>query len=253
MRKFDTIDSITTDILSSIGDGEYRGYTQMSRILLRTLDELHYNIKPTVKSGRFTVGQNNTILYPSDSYKVIRAARILSNGCAVMLGQIHESQVKHEVKTCTCNACTGVSTVTTNDPNGDVCPECVFLNYYEDGKYGGERYGVIHDGFPYGRYYDNQEENRIEFNEKIRPGHEVLLKYVLSVDKYTHDLVPVDMYPLIRCKCLETFFQSSNPRKADMFRGYYRRELRLLSQRENPYSLEDFIDAITSGYKNAVH
>lgn len=253
MKKFDTIDNIVTDILSSIGDGEYRGFTQMSRIVLRTLDGLHYNIKPTVKSEIFEVAENNAILYPSDSYRVVSAGRVLDNGCVVMLGKIFEPQVKQEVKTCTCDACTGISTVTTETPNADVCSECVFFNYYDNGVYRGELYGLIHDGFPYGRFHDNEEENRIEFTEKIRPGHRIVLKYITAVDKYTHDLVPVDMYELIRTKALETFYQSSAPGKSRMFTGYYRRELREFNRRENSHRLEDYIDALTSGYKNAVH
>ncbi len=253
MKKFETIDSAVTDILSSIGDGEGRGYVQMSRIVLRTLDDLHYNIKPTVKSEIFEVLDNNTILYPSDSYKVVNAGRVLDNGCVMMLGKIYESQAKHPKTTCTCDACTGVSTITESTPDANVCSDCAFFNYYDRGVYRGELYGLIHDGFPYGRFYDNEEENRIEFTEKIRPGHRIILKYMTAVDKYTHDLVPVDMYSLIRHKALEQFYQASNPRKADMFRGYYRRDLRLLKQRENYHRLEDFIDAITSGYNNAVH
>ena len=255
MKKFETVDSVVTDIVASIGlSPSDRGYVGMTRVLLRTLDELSYNITPTVKSTVVEVKDNLTIDYPSDAYSILSAGVCLSDGSVAILGRLNHSQVSPDKpSTCSCTACGGEATNNT-DPAAnasDVCPDCIFFNYVEGNVYTGELYGFVEEGYPYGRYYDNKEEQRLEFNSAIRAGNNIAIKYHLAVDKHSHKLIPVDAYPLVRTKTLATYYQASNPRKAQMFERLYGRELRLLKKRTMRYRYKDYIDALTSEYTNA--
>ena len=254
MKKFDNIDGVVTDIIMSIGASpEGRVYEQMTRILLRSLDDLSYNLVPTTASKKFQVEENGTVAFPSDMFKVNSVGLCLPNGAVAVLGKLVESPIAQEKpETCTCDGCSGVQTINATGQVANVCSDCLFLNYIEGDAYHGEMYAFVEEGYTYGRYFINEDESRIEFDSRITAGQTVIVKYQVSVDKFSHKFIAADDYELVRTATLWRYYQASNRMKSNDFRQMHRMEIGKKKQRVSNYTYLDWIDALTGAYNNSV-
>jgi hypothetical protein len=256
MKKFDNIDGVVTDIILSIGASpESRIYPQMTRLLLRGLDDLAYNLVPTTASKKFQVEENGTVAFPSDMFKVNSIGLCLSNGAVAVLGKLIDSPIAQDKpEECTCDGCSGVQN-TNSSNSGQIstnCANCVFNNYIEGDAYHGELYAFVEEGYAYGRYFINDDDARIEFDSRIKAGQTVIVKYQVAVDKFSHKFIAADDYELVRTVTLWRYYQSTNRGLSNDFRNMHRMEISKKKQRLSNYTYLDWIDAITGAYNNSV-
>ena len=113
-------------------------------------------------------------------------------------------------------------------------------------------YAFTEEGYPYGRYFDNEYEGQLEFTSAIQPGDQVVVQYQTAVDKYTHKLVAADDFGLLETWVLWKHFRVSNRNLANDFRNLHRMEISKYKKRQGLHTYTDYIDALTSSYNNAV-
>lgn len=252
-----SLDEVVRSMAAQMDDPEAdRTYTKLFRLASEVIEDLGTLIIPDVKSCKVAVEANLTAPMPKDCVKPIQAAKLIRAGgadCVYPLGQ--KSGIAFRPDIFIPSTRFGCPETSDETPS-DVC--YCFENFYNLGSpeffympwYYGEFYGYSEDRF-FGYWDYDQNENQLVFDvgQCIRAGDEVLVKY--KSDQSQCKLFPVSQRDLVRYKTLWMFWETSSLQKGRYFLDMFQRAYDVYKRSIETYSYDDYINAITRGYKSA--
>jgi hypothetical protein len=243
MKRFTTIDAITTDICIQLGDDHLRAYPRVIRAVKKAVDDIFNNLLPIVKTELFEIPDNLIIVLPENAGIVTKVAVIDDNGNYILL--YHDSKIRRAV----------YNKILECDPKElvDASEPVVFYNAWYGGRYFGEMYCTTNDPMRAGTYRYDLESGTVEIgsNGFIRIGDEVMIEYKDSSDmRYT--MIPAEAESCVNARSLYHYNLASNPRSAAYMFQQFKIEFARLKALYVRKTLEDFIRPFLRGQHSGV-
>lgn len=239
--KFETFDTVITDILSHINDEGQKNYVRMARQLKRTIQNLNLLILPTgVRTNKFVVEDNLTIPLPSDVLSVHKVGAIGADGKINIFwnGEVLNNDLL--TGTCSCGSTQDTVSVDTS------CPACCFHNFWWNQHYG-ELYGFYTQKSDATWQLDDYNQRIIL--KGVEVGDTVFVEYKTSNDELV--LIPRDAFHLIQAKTLSDFYRSTNPGLSQMYDLEANRHLEYYKRHHSNWSYDQFYIAMYGSAKAA--
>ena len=257
---WDSFDTVVRDICAYLKDPDAtKLYAQVSRFLLRVLDQLNYRMIGNIKSVMLTVGDNMTTPLPSD-FNTLSKIGVCCGGRLIVLHKDDNLCIPEEevFSCCTCEEPTSI-----HDKNHQGCPSCTFHNIIPPTNYANFGDFTIFDNlfrYPYwygthakdwrGTYRIDDHNGQIVFGSgaKVCPGAMVVMEYNSALLDSQYGFIPKRFFPVILHKTA-TFLTKGGEQQLEQHN--YRRELNNMRRMEVNESLEDLVYYLQKGLSSA--
>jgi hypothetical protein len=249
-----SLDRIIRDMASILDDPEAeRTYTKLLRILVNELQDLKLTSIPDVKSDIFTVTDNNTVNFPPEIIKPIQAGKYISingTGAVYPLGQRNagfELAMKpRDGFQCGPDDLEDVGvTFSYQNYNNNNSFDLQYCNYWYGTTYGYSPERV------FGYWSFDKEYGRMIFEDgHVSPGDKIIVKFI--IDDVNFKTIPVDWMPMLKYKCFQQYFLSSDPRKSNMNFELFKMEFTRFKRNMQQFGYQDYINALNRAYNTGV-
>ena len=247
--KFKPIHDFVTDLTSEVNDpGGHYSFLKLLRLTTSVMQELNLWVIPNLYTQRFVIQDNGTVDMPEDCIQPVIGFVVKKCGTEEFLFPLGKVDDRF-ARNITCSEF-------PEEPSVTDCNQVSLVNYYGRdqacwawGAYS-ERYGKRESRF-FGLYSFDSVENRVHFRNGPAPGYTVVLTFKSSNDDYKR--LPVDAAPMVRHRVLQRYYIPTDKGAASMHRNEFRVSLKMFKKgRLSGYSLNDYIDAMTSEFTMAV-
>lgn len=248
--QYQGLDSFVRNLISRVNDptGNFT-YIKLLRLTLSNLGELNLFVVPSYQTIRGAVEDTLTIPLPEDTIRPTAAFIVKKcNGKDVLFRLGKRDRVYEDTfqfANCPSNVqIDDCSTISVFNFYGQELREFYLYN-----EFYGENYGRRSTRF-WGFYSFDAVNNRIEL---IGPK---VGDWILVVSEVANDsckLIPKDLAPALAYKVLQQHYEGSDVRKSLYMERQFKIHLSEFKRhRQDSYSYEDYLDAITSEYANNV-
>lgn len=247
--KFKSVHDLVTDLTSEVNDpGGHYTFLKLLRLVTSTMQELNLWVIPNLYTQRFTIQANGTVDMPDDCIQPVEAfvvRKCQADEFLFPLGKVNDRFSRN----ITCEEF-------PEEPTVSNCGQATLVNYYGADRNWwiwnpySEQYGKRESRF-FGLYSYESGENRIHFRNGPQPGHIVVVTFKSSDDDYKR--LPIDAVPMVRHRALQRYYIPVDKGAADRHRQEFRASIKMFKKgRLSGYSLNDYVDAMTSEFTMAV-
>lgn len=245
--QFKPIHDLVTDLASEVNDpGGHYTFLKLLRLVVSVVQELNLWVIPNLYTQRFLIQDNGAVDMPEDCIQPILAFAVGKCGAEEVLFPLGKADDRFPRNI----------TELPEVPAISQCSQATLVNYYGNDKLWwlwspySERYGKRESRF-FGLYSYESAENRAHFRNGPAPGQAVVLTFKSQNNDYKR--LPIDAVPMVRHRVLQRYYIPVDKGAADRHRNEFRASLKMFKKgRLSGYSLNDYVDAMTSEFTMAV-
>lgn len=247
--KFKPVHDLVTDLTSEVNDpGGHYAFLKLLRLVTSVMQELNLWVIPNLYTQRFAIQDNGAANMPEDCIQPVAAFVAKKCGNEEFLFPLGKANDRFS-RNIACDEF-------PEEPSVSDCGQGRLINYYGQDRdwwiwrpYS-ERYGKRESRF-FGLYSFDAAENRVHFRNGPQPGQVVIITFKSSNDDYKK--LPIDAVPMVRHRVLQRYYIPTDKGAADRHRQEFRASIKMFKKgRLSGYSLNDYIDAMTSEFTMAV-
>jgi hypothetical protein len=265
--RYDTFDTVVRDICAYLNDPDAtKKYAQVSRFLLRAMEDLKFQVVGNIKSVLLTIGNNLTAPLPED-YNVVSKIGVCCKSGQLRILHSNDKLCIPEEEVWTCCDCECPTSI--NDKNHKGCPSCTFHNMIDPTQlYSGIGTMATSDflwfnglfNYPYwygshsqsfsGTYRIDDYNNQIVFGTgtDICPGATVVMEYNSALKDSQYGFIEKKYFQVLLHKTA-TFLTKGGEQQLEQ--RNFRREKNNIRRMEQSVTLEDIVYYLQKGLSSA--
>lgn len=251
--KFDSLDTFVRDCAFMNGGLKENEYIWYLRQTIRCLEDLNFNLFPPVKTKKFIIQANWSVVLPDDFVRPVKVLQITGDsklGVVPLGSKTLFTALKETTSDSFFDCCpTLVESTTTEVTVQGTETSKYYLNHY----YFGEIYGKTEKLFP--AYYDFYEEKNIlaifsPFG-LVSTGEELLIEYEYTGAQSRY-MIPRDIFLMLSHRVLQHYYIGRNRGQSEDHFRHFKIQINMYKRSKNrKFTLDDYINAFREAYHNA--